>query len=404
MSPENQSYDFTQLIQASPKQVFYAFTNATALKEWLSDFATTTPRLGGRIYLAWNSGYYASGEFTAFDPDTHLAFTWFGRNEPAPTLVDVTLVLQDSGTLIRMVHSGLGSGEIWEDTIKEVKNGWATSLENLASALESGPDLRVVLRPMLGITVGDFDAQQAEHLGVPVNEGIRLDSTLEGMGAYAAGLQKDDVIVEMDGRPINDWASLVTAMDGRRAGDIVEVTFYRRDEKMTTRMELSRRPIPDIPTTVSALAQVVKERYDGLQAQLDELLSSVSESEASFKISPDEWNVKEVLAHLIHSERDGQTDLAEMVGGQVRWADDYAGNLDMRNSATLAAFPTLIELRQELKRMYLESAALYASIPPEFPQQRKGTWWGMAYYVCEEPYHGYGHFEQIESSLQAARQ
>ena len=55
---------FDQAINAPPTQVYNAFTNATALKEWLCDVATVKPKPGGRMYLAWNDGYYCSGEFT----------------------------------------------------------------------------------------------------------------------------------------------------------------------------------------------------------------------------------------------------------------------------------------------------------------------------------------------------
>ena len=112
---------------------------------------------------------------------------------------------------------------------------------------------------------------------------------------------------------------------------------------------------------------------------------------------------KEVLVHLIHGERDGQAYTTELIGGQVRWADDYAGNLAVRTNATLSALPTLQELRAELKRLYAESTALYENIPVDFPIQRKGTYWGMAYYAVQPPYHEYSHFEQMQEAIKSAR-
>ena len=40
---------FETYIPARPEQVFYAFTNASALREWLCDLATVDPRPGGRM-------------------------------------------------------------------------------------------------------------------------------------------------------------------------------------------------------------------------------------------------------------------------------------------------------------------------------------------------------------------
>ena len=52
---------FEQTIQAPIDQVYRAFTNATALREWLCDTATVDARPGGRVYLAWISNYYRRG-------------------------------------------------------------------------------------------------------------------------------------------------------------------------------------------------------------------------------------------------------------------------------------------------------------------------------------------------------
>ncbi len=403
MSLETQSYEFHQDIQADPEQIFFALSNASALKEWMCDVATLSPKAGGRIYLAWNSGFYAAGEFTVFEPDHRLVFTWFGRSEPAPTLVEITLTPEKDHTSVKVIHSGLGSGEVWEKMIDEVKEGWPSSLENLASVLESGPDLRFILRPMLGINGGDFNKEIAAHLEVPVFEGLRLDGVLETMGAFAAGLRKDDVIITMDSQPIRDYESLAKVLSSHRAGDKLEVEFYRGPEKNVTLLELSRRPIPEIPSDIPGLVGEIKLRYAGLLSRLDEILNGVSEAEADFKPGAEVWNVKEILTHLIHGERDGQTSLTEIVGSQVRWADDFAGNLPMRTRATLHALPTLIDLRAELERLFDETIALYENLPPDLPEKRKGAWWGIAYYAVEPPYHEFGHFEQIEEALRAAR-
>jgi uncharacterized protein YndB with AHSA1/START domain len=404
MSQKPLLFEFTQSVLASPQQVFHAFTNATALKEWMCDVATLVPKTGGRIYMAWNSGFYAAGEFTRFEPERQLAYRWFGRGEPAPTLVEVNLNQEGDHTIVKLTHSGLGSSAEWENMTKEVKDGWTTSLENLASVLEKGPDLRIVLRPMLGITVGDFDSTIAGRLGVPVSQGLRLDSVLETMGAYQAGLRKDDVLVRMDQQEISDYASLASALNGRRAGDVIEVDFYRGPELHKIQMTLSGRPIPAIVPDVPSLAEQVRQRYAGLQNRLDELLENASESEAEFKLTPEDWNVKEILVHLIHGERDGQAYVTQIVGSQVSWSDDFTGNLAMRTQATLDAFPSLADLRTELKRLQAESIALYAHFPAALPQERKGAWWGLAYAVAEPPYHEFGHFEQIQATILAARQ
>lgn len=399
----NTSFEFHQRVKATPAQAFFAWTNATALKEWFCDIATLDPKPGGRFYTAWNSGYYAAGEFTSIEPDQKVCFTWYGRSEPSPSLVEITLTETDDGTLIKVLHSGIGEGEEWASTREEIKSGWDDSLDNLASVLETGKDLRLVLRPMLGIGLNDFNAEVAIQLGVPVSHGVRLDTTLEGMGAQAAGLQKDDVLVSLDDEPLLDYNSLAIALQGHRAGEKVEVVFYRGAEKKSVNMELSHRRIPDIPATIAELADEFKKRRSSLLDEFDTFFAGVSENEASFKPDPHEWSIKEVLAHLIQGEQSWQQYLADLLDGQERWSDDYSGNQQPWIEATVSAYATLDNLVKEWKCCIAVSHAFLADIPADFPEKRKATYWRIAYNALDAPFHEHGHLDQMRETLKTCR-
>ena len=227
---------YEHFVKARPALVYHAFTNATALREWMCDVATTHLRPGGRVYMAWNSGFYMSGEFLCLEADREILFTWNGRGEPAPTQVRVKLTARDGGTQVELTHEQVGTSKKWAGTIKEINEGWKSSLENLVSVLESGADLRLTLRPMMGVYPGEFDAAIAQKLGVPVEQGMRLAGVVDGMGAQAAGLQAEDVFIRLAGREIHGYPDLAAAIQGHRAGDKVEVVFYRGSQKLTTTM------------------------------------------------------------------------------------------------------------------------------------------------------------------------
>jgi uncharacterized protein YndB with AHSA1/START domain len=402
MSPQTQILIFEKLVQAPPQIVFEAFTNATSLREWFCDVATVDPKPGGRLYLAWNSGFYAAGEYSELQKNEKVAFTWHGRGEPAPSIVEIQLKSQDGATQIHLEHQEVGSGPEWESTIVEAKEGWTSSLENLASVLEKGEDQRFVRRPMLGITISDFNAEIANQLGIPVSKGIRIDSTIEGLGARAAGLQGNDVIVRMDDQETTDFASLGSVLQRHLAGDKVEVVFFRGAEKKSILMELSRRPLPEVPPSIPELAEFYRERQNEIQQELDEFFRGVTEKEASFKPGPDEWGVKEVLAHLIQGERYLQIWMTELLGREEAHHDEWPGNLQAPIDATVTAFPTLSDLRQEYKCSGQETVALIASFPEDF-QQYKGSYWRMAYNLVEDPYHHRNHLEQMRAAIDAAR-
>ena len=402
MPVESRSYTFEQTVPASADAVYEAFTNARALREWLCDVATIAPREGGRCYLAWNDGYYSSGEFTRLAPGEEVAFSWHGRGEPAASNVRVSLAPEGDGTRVRVVHEGVGSGSEWAEIVPVLEQAWTFSLENLNSIFSSGADLRFTQRPMLGITLGDFDANIAERMGVPVSEGICLDGVVPEMGAGAAGLQEGDVIVSIGGKAVVDWPSLTSALQGRRAGDEVQVDFYRGSQRRQVQMTLSGRPMHPIPATVEELADAVRDRYAHIDSELSELFAGVTEAQSAQRIAPDAWSAREVLAHLIHSERGWQTWMADLVNDQEAWYDQGVSNLQARIEATLDAFPTSAELLEELQRMNAETAAFVAHLPPSFLEQRKASYWRMAYLLVEAPYHTRAHLAQKREAIAAA--
>ncbi len=402
MSLDSHAYSFEQFVPAAPDAVYRAFTNSTSLREWFCDVATVVARQGGRCYMGWNSGYYSSGEYTRLAPGAEIGMRWHGRGEPAASQVHVALEAEDDGTRVRLRHEGLGQGEGWEEAAKLLQHVWRAGLENLASCLDSGADLRFTQRPMLSVTVSDFNADIAARMGVPVTEGICLDGVVPDMGAAAAGLREGDVIVGIGGETIRDWPSLTNNLQWRRAGDEVDVAFYRGPERHEVRMTLSGRPLHEIPGTIEELAEQVRERYALIDSELMDLFASVTEAQASQRIAADAWSAREVLAHLIHSERGWQAWMAEVVNGQEAWYDDWGNNLQARIEATLDAFPTTGELLEELHRLNTETAAFVAHLPPAFLNERKASYWRVAHHLLDSPLHVDQHMAQMREALAAA--
>jgi uncharacterized protein YndB with AHSA1/START domain len=393
---------FKKMVKAAPQQIYNAFTNSTALREWMCDVATTDPKIGGRLYVAWNAGFYAAGHFTRLEKDREIGFTWQGLNEPSSTEVHVHLSGAEGSTRVHLEHCKLGMGEEWDSVREAMTQGWLGGLDNLASVLETGEDLRFVNRPMLGIGVSDFDEKIAHHMVVPVTEGIRIDSAIEGMGAAAAGLQGNDVIVSLAGYPITNFASVTAALSGKKAGDTVEVIFYRGADKKSLPMKLSHRPLPEIPWNAKALAEAVSQRNTEIHQELDQFLQGVTEEEASYRPAPTEWCIKEVLAHLIHGERSRQTFIVDLMGGQEPIYDNYSGNVKEQVEATVATFPALAAIYSELRHASQETVEFIARLPDEF-LERKGSYWRLAYGELESPYHHQIHMEQMHNALKAAR-
>jgi uncharacterized protein YndB with AHSA1/START domain len=400
MNDENM-LTFTRLVNTPPSQVYYAFSSPVGLREWLADHVDADVRPGGRVYLWWRSGYYTAGKFLTLEPEKKVVFTWMGEGDPAPTRVKVVLEAKDSGTLVTIKHKELGTGEGWETTIKNITRGWQTGLDNLQAVCETGLDPRYYKQPLIGVLpAGELDEYLAKKLGVPVSEGIVLSGVVKGMGAEAAGLQKDDVLYSLDGKVLN-YENTRDIIGNYTAGDQVEVGFYRGGEKRGVTMTLSGHPAPSVPPAPVGLAEAVKAMYHKLDTKLDALLQGVTEAEADYKPAPEEWSVKEVLAHLLASERYTQEWVGSLLIGKEIGV--YSVTQDERLRAMLKAYGTLAAIRAGLRCAQAETVALLELLPAELAA-RKSTYIRVGDGVLDTTaYHLQNHLEQIQAALEAAR-
>jgi uncharacterized protein YndB with AHSA1/START domain len=402
MATKTNSLKFKLFINAPVTEAYAAFTSASALCEWLCNVAEADAHPGGRLYLWWDSGYYTSGEYLVLEPCEKIVFSWHGRGEPGISRVKASFKPEGEGAWISLSHSNLGGNKTWSKAYKEIEKGWKIALENLKSVLETGQDLRFVRRPLLGITgLEEVNQELASRHGLPVDSGILIQGVVDGLGAQAAGLQKGDVLVKFAGRDLTNYSSLVNSLSAFRAGDQVKVIFFRDGERKNVKLTLSQRPLPEIPSTAEGLSGAARTIFAEVNADLRKRLEGASEQMAEFQQSPEEWSVKQILAHLIGSERETLSWFSGMIEGQDA---DFAFHVNLPNrvSATVAAYPSISILLEELERNQSETVALLASLPADFVA-RKRSYWRMAYNVIQTPPHYQDHALQIEAALAAAR-
>jgi len=73
------------------------------------------------------------------------------------------------------------------------------------------------------------------------DDGVRLGGVRPGSPAEKAGLQAGDLIVRFDGKPVKNLEDFAFILRGKRAGDEVEVVFYRGSDTRSTSAVLGRR-------------------------------------------------------------------------------------------------------------------------------------------------------------------
>jgi uncharacterized protein YndB with AHSA1/START domain len=401
MTNKEQVIKVKTLINAPVSEVYMAFTNATALCEWLCNIAQADDRPGGRLYFWWNSGYYASGEFIDLEPNEQVVFSWHGRKEPGISRVKVIFQPKENGTKVTLLHSGFSNDKVWQTAIAESRRGWQRGLENLKSVLETGLDIRFIRIPLLGVSDLDMiTAEIARETDLPVKHGLRIGGVVDGSGAQASGLRQGDILTKMAGRRLTSIADLIEVKKTHRAGDQLKIIYFRDGEKKRGKLELSSRPLPEVPSTAEALATTVEKQYSEADQQLAVSLKAVDEDLANYRTAPQEWSVKEILSHLIANERETHSWIAGLIEGQE--ADFiYHTNHPLRVKAIVEAIPRIEDLLAELKCNEAETIALIHGLPPEFVA-RKRSYWRLGYNLLQNPLHVQGHLAQIESVLKAA--
>ena len=101
-----------------------------------------------------------------------------------------------------------------------------------------------VQRAMIGIKGGDVsnkvdaDKEQGKEVDYGTMEGIYIGDVVEGGAAQAGGLQKEDVIISIDGQKIKKFGELQGVMAQKRPGDKVKVTYLRNKKEHTTTLTL----------------------------------------------------------------------------------------------------------------------------------------------------------------------
>lgn len=174
-------------IKSSPEKVWRALTDAKELMRWFPLEAEVEPGEGGKIVYAWGDLY--PGEEAVIEkwlPQRRLRIVYHqgvtdelgmpdASSEAEVLAVDYYIEGKGGTTVLRLVHSGFGSDEQWDDWYDGTVRGWQFELRALRNYLENhyGRDRDVIWihRPIKS------DVETAWHKLIG-KQGFRLDAIL----------------------------------------------------------------------------------------------------------------------------------------------------------------------------------------------------------------------------------
>ena len=130
-------------VAAPPAAVFALLTDPEKILRWMGTEAQVEPQPGGLYLLNVTGARVARGSFREVVPVHRLAYSfgWDGDEvvPPGSSLVEIDLLDQPPGTLLRFTHSGLPNAEQCAGHAE----GWAHYLDRLVevgAGRDPGPD------------------------------------------------------------------------------------------------------------------------------------------------------------------------------------------------------------------------------------------------------------------------
>ncbi len=99
-----------------------------------------------------------------------------------------------------------------------------------------------VKRGYLGASLGTVTTENAERLALKEPVGAFVDAVVDGGPGARAGLRPNDVIVEVNGRPIKDRPDAINTIAAIAPGQTIAVKLSRKGEPVEIRVTLDKRP------------------------------------------------------------------------------------------------------------------------------------------------------------------
>ena len=129
--------------------------------------------------------------------------------------------------------------------------GFAVPSEIAQSIMQQILDFGEVRRGLLGVSIQSIDSENASALGVEIDYGALISSIEPGSAAEKAGLQVDDIIIQIDNEKISNSRELANAIGLKGSGEEVEIQLVRNNNKINViailgQQQLSRSEGTDI--------------------------------------------------------------------------------------------------------------------------------------------------------------
>lgn len=165
-------------------------------------------------------------------------------NEKSMTLIQTDTAINEGNSGGPLLNS---SGQVIGINSAKMSSSYGTaSIEGLGFAIPIN-EAKIIIddlinykyvkgRPQIGITTVDVTESVSRYYDIPL--GVYVQSVQEGSAAALAGIQKGDVIIDIEGEAITNATELNKIKNNYKAGDTIKITISRAGEDITVEMVL----------------------------------------------------------------------------------------------------------------------------------------------------------------------
>lgn len=111
-----------------------------------------------------------------------------------------------------------------------------------AVALDLANQGRVV-RGLIGVQGEDLSVAEAAKLSLGQTGGVRLVLVSDEMPAAKAGLKVGDIVVGLNGKPVENWNEMRLEISRRRPGEVLTLNYIREGRGALARLTVAERPL-----------------------------------------------------------------------------------------------------------------------------------------------------------------
>ena len=196
------------------------------------------------------------------------------------------------GPLINLDGKVVGMNTAIAGSTGNIGIGFAIPINMAKYAYEQIIESGTVERGLLGVKkIEDLTPINAPFFGLDENtKGVLIPNVIPDSAADKAGIKHNDVILEVDGKPVQSALNLQTRISMLKPGTKVELTIWRDGKRKKINVELGKRSSVDQLTsnlqtetakvlgfTVGNLTDELKERY-GYESQTGVVVKEVDPS------------------------------------------------------------------------------------------------------------------------------